>query len=182
MVVSSCKLVVCSWMKAIVAVASTIALTSTPTTTAATTSTTTTTTAATTSTTTTTTVIRRDTPSEESSPNMNSSISGWSVQDDEYDGDDDNDGDNGNEYDGDDHEEEEQEEHFASTPLPCLHRIEVSYSTVPIPYHHISSQSSYQSILHPSRTPVMSLLLEALQTDRVDCQLLLGAFELDEDL
>jgi len=156
MVVSSCKLVVCSWMKAIVAVASTIALAST-----------------------TTTVIRRDTPSEDSSPNMKSSISGWSVQDDEYDGDDDNDGDNGNddEYDGDDHEEEEQEEHFAYTPLPCLHRIEVSYSTVPIPYHHISSQSSYQSI-----TPVMSLLLEALQTDRVDCQLLLSAFELDEDL
>jgi hypothetical protein len=131
---------------------------------------------------------------------MKSSISGWSVQDDEYDGDDDNDGDNGNddeydgdddndgdngnddEYDGDDHEEEEQEEHFAYAPLPCLHRIEVSYSTVPIPYHHISSQSSYQSILQPSRTPVMSLLLEALQTDRVDCQLLLSAFELDEDL
>ena len=171
MVVSSCKLVVCSWMKAIVAVASTIALASTPT-------------AATTSTTTA--VIRRDTPSEDSSPNMKSSISGWSVQDDEYDGDDDNDGDNGNDgddhIDGDDHEEEEQEEHFAYTPLPCLHRIEVSYSTVPIPYHHISSQSSYQSILHPSRTPVMSLLLEALQTDRVDCQLLLNAFELDEDL
>jgi len=143
-----------------------------------------------------------DTPSEDSSPKMKSSISGWSVQDDEYDGDDDNDGDNGNddeydgdddndgdngngnddEYVGDDHEEEEQEEHFAYTPLPCLHRIEVSYSTVPIPYHHISSQSSYQSILHPSRTPVMSLLLEALQTDRVDCQLLLSAFELDEDL
>ena len=181
MVVSSCKLVVCSWMKAIVAVASTIALASTTTTTAATTSTTTTTTA---TTSTTTTVIRRDTPSEDSSPNMKSSISGWSVQDDEYDGDDDNDGDNGNddEYDGDDHEEEEQEEHFAYAPLPCLHRIEVSYSTVPIPYHHISSQSSYQSILQPSRTPVMSLLLEALQTDRVDCQLLLSAFELDEDL
>jgi hypothetical protein len=153
-------------MKAIVAVASTIALASTPTTTTSST---------------TTAVIRRDTPSEDSSPNMKSSISGWSVQDDEYDGDDDNDGDNGNddEYDGDDHEEEE---HFAYTPLPCLHRIEVSYSTVPIPYHHTSSQPSYQSILHPSRTPVMSLLLEALQTDRVDCQLLLSAFELDEDL
>ena len=177
MVVSSCKLVVCSWMKAIVAVASTIALASTPTTTTAATTTSTTTT-----------VIRRDTQSEDSSPNMESSVSGWSVQDDEYDGDDDNDGDNGNddEYDGDDHvdgaEEEEKEDHFAYTPLPCLYRMEVSYSTVPIPYHHISSQSSHQSILHPSRTPVMSLLLEALQTDRVDCQLLLSAFELDEEL